>query len=303
MMSAIKARIFAFIIFLLFAGMAFQFSLQAKTIGISLLTRKHEFYNYLENGLRKEAAAQNISLIVEAGEYDTVKQDSQVRFFIARKVDAIVLTPCDSRAVGSSIAAANKAGIPVFTVDIANISPLSHVVAHIASDNLDGGRKAAALMVEALKDSGKVVIINHPNVTSVMDRVAGFREVIGAHPRIKILAEIPSWGLRDRAFSIMEDILLKIPDVNGVFAINDNSALGAFDAIKAANKKVVIIGYDAIPEVRKAIDQGTIYGAVIQHPEKIGSITIRTIESYFSGVKVSPMVTVPVGIRTHDAEK
>ena len=67
------------------------------------------------------------------------------------------------------------------------------------------------------------------------------------HPRIRIIAEIPAWGLRDRAMSIMEDILVKIPDVGGVFAINDNSALGVLDAVEAAGKKTVIIGYDAIP--------------------------------------------------------
>jgi ABC-type sugar transport system substrate-binding protein len=96
----------------------------------------------------------------------------------------------------------------------------------------------------------------------------------------------------------MEDILLKIPDVNGVFAINDNSALGVLDAVSAAGKKVTIIGYDAIPEVRKAIDQGKIYGAIIQTPEKIGAITIETIASHLAGKKVPATVNVPVGIRT-----
>jgi len=268
------------------------------TIAVSLLTRKHEFYQYLENGLRAEARAKSFSIAVEAGEYDLAKQQKQIASFIAKKVDAIVITPCDSRGIGSSIALANRAGIPVFTVDIASISAQGKVVSHIASDNTDGGRKAAALMAEAIGDSGTMVIINHPNVTSVMDRVAGFRERIRDFPRIQILAEIPSWGMRDRAMSIMEDLLLKIPDVNGVFAINDNSALGVLDAVSAAGKKVTIIGYDAIPEVRKAIDQGKIFGAVIQYPEKIGAITIETIASHLVGRKVPATVNVPVGIRT-----
>jgi ribose transport system substrate-binding protein len=135
-----------------------------------------------------------------------------------------------------------------------------------------------------------------------MLREAGFREVMREHPRIRIIAEIPAWGLRDRAMSIMEDILVKIPDVGGVFAINDNSALGALDAIEAAGKKTVIIGYDAIPEVRKAIDKGTIYGAVIQYPEKIGSMTIETIAAFFLAHKSLPAVIVPVGVLTRESK-
>jgi len=270
----------------------------SKTIGVSLLTRKHEFFTILENGLRRAAKVMSYRLIVDAGEYDITKQQEQIRSFIARKVDAIVVTPCDSRAIGDAIAEANTRGIPVFTVDIANSSDKGRVIAHIASDNVNGGRKAAALMVSALQDSGTVVIINHPNVTSVMDRVAGFREVMREHPRIRIIAEIPAWGLRDRAMSIMEDILVKVPDIGGVFAINDNSALGTLDAIEAAGKKTIIIGYDAIPEVRKAIDKGTIYGAVIQYPEKIGSMTIETIAVYFLAHKSLPAVIVPVGVLT-----
>ena len=141
----------------------------AKIIGVSLLTRKHEFFNFLENGLRRAANFKGYQLIVEAGEYDIGKQQEQIRSFIARKVDAIVVTPCDSRAIGDVIAEANAAAIPVFTVNIANTSNRGRVVAHIASDNIDGGRKAAALMADALRDSGTVVIINHPNVTSVIN--------------------------------------------------------------------------------------------------------------------------------------
>jgi ribose transport system substrate-binding protein len=273
----------------------------AKVIGVSLLTRQHQFFTYLEDGLRTESEKKGYELQVKAGEYDMEKQAAQIAEFIEKKVDAMVLAPCDSRSVGNPIALANKANIPVFTVDIANISPVGKVLSHIASDNLEGGRKAAALMADALQGTGKIVIINHPNITSVMDRITGFREAMRAYPGIGIIAEIPAWGLRDRAMSIMEDVLMNIPDVNGVFAINDNSALGAMDAIEAAGKKVIIVSYDAIPEVQKDIDQGKIFGAVIQYPEKIGAITIKTIADYFAGRKIPPVVLVPVGVRTKNA--
>ena len=134
-----------------------------------------------------------------------------------------------------------------------------------------------------------MVIINHPRVTSVMDRVAGFREYLRNYPGIEVMADIPAWGQRDRAMSIMEDLLLMMPEVKGVFAINDDSALGAAKAIEAAGKtgKIAIMGYDGTAEARKAIEEGKIYGDVIQYPREIGRLAITVMRDYFEGRTIS----------------
>ncbi len=269
-----------------------------KVIGVSLLTREHRFYRDLEKGLQEEAGKKGYTLIVKTGEFDIEKQVSQVHDFIAKKVHAIILAPCNSRAIGRAIATINRAGIPVFTVDIANISPQGNVVSHIASDNKEGGRKAAQMIARALNNKGKVVIISHPDVTSVFDRVVGFREEMMKYPGIKIIADIPAWGQRNRAMSIMEEILLMVPDVDAVFAINDASALGALQACESAGKKIVIVGYDATPEAKKAILDGRIYGDVVQYPDKIGTITLQTVNNYFNNRKVSVRTLVPIGVFT-----
>lgn len=275
-----------------------------KVIGVTLLTREHQFYRDLEAGLNSEAAKYGYKLIVVAGEFDPAKQAAQMEDFISQKVDAIIVAPCDSRAVGSSVAEANKANIPVFTVDIASLSPQGKVVSHIASDNVEGGRQAGELMAKALKGEGKVVVINHPGITSVLDRVAGFREVLARYPKIKVIADVPAWGQRDKAMAVMEDMLLKVPDVDGVFGINDDSALGAAAAIEAAGKigKIVVVGYDATPEAKQAIKDGKIYGDAIQYPTRIGVLAIQTINSYFSGKKVPAVVPVEVGVWTRDSK-
>ncbi len=275
-----------------------------KVIGVTLLTREHQFYRDLEAGLNSEAAKYGYKLMVVAGEFDPAKQAAQIEDFIAKKVDAIILAPCDSKAVGSSVAEANKAGIPVFTVDIANLSSQGKVVSHIASDNVEGGRQAGELMVKALKGEGKIVVINHPGITSVLDRVAGFREVIARYPRMKIIADVPAWGQRDKAMAVMEDMLLKVPDVDGVFGINDDSALGAVAAIEAAGKigKIFVVGYDATPEAKQAIKDGKIYGDAIQYPTRIGVLAIQTINDHFAGKKVQAVVPVEVGAWTRDSK-
>ncbi len=272
-------------------------------IGVALLTREHGFYQELEEGLTTEAGKAGLKLTIAYGEFDHERQVAQIKAFVAKKIDALILAPCDSTAVGEIIGQLNQARIPVFTVDIANHSGKGRVVAHIGSDNMEGGRQAGRLMAEALGKKGKVVIINHPRVTSVMDRVAGFREYLRIFPGVTIIADIPAWGQRDRAMSIMEDLLLMMPDLKGVFAINDDSALGAAKAVEAAGRtgEIRIVGYDGTPEAKKAIDQGVIYGDVIQYPKEIGQLAIKTMVGYFHGQSVPSFIPVRVGVYTKSA--
>src|SRR5476651_1768438 len=151
-----------------------------KTIGVSIQNREAQFYQDMEAGMKQEAAKYGYTVTVVDAARDNAKQQSQVEDFISQKVAAIVLTPYDSQAIGSAIVEANKAGIPVFTADIANSSKRGVVVSHIASDNVQGGGEAGKLMCRALGSSGSVAIIDEPEVTSVQDRVKGFKAALAA---------------------------------------------------------------------------------------------------------------------------
>ncbi len=115
----------------------------AKTIGVSIQNREAQFYEEMEAGMKAEAAKFGYTVTVVDASRDNSKQQSQVEDFISQKVGAIVLTPYDSQAIGSAIVEANSAGVPVFTADIANASKQGTVVAHVASDNVQGGGEAA----------------------------------------------------------------------------------------------------------------------------------------------------------------
>jgi ribose transport system substrate-binding protein len=268
----------------------------SKVIGVSLLTRAHVFYKDLEEGLRTEAAKDGYELVVTSGDMDLGKQSSQVEDFIARKVDAIILCPVDSRGIGPAIKKANDAKIPVFTADIA--SQEGDVVCHVASDNVAGGRLAGEYLAKILDGKGKVAIIGQPTVTSVLDRTQGFKEVIAKYPGITIVQEVNAEGVRDKALQATSDILQAHPDLNGIFGINDDSALGALDAVNQFNRSGVnIIGYDATPPAADAIAKGTALKAdVVQYPIKIGEMTVMKIKEYFSGSIPGKVVPVEVGI-------
>lgn len=273
-----------------------QESSTSKVIGVSLLTRHHIFYRDLEAGLQSEAQRNNYELVITSAEFDLSKQIGQIEDFIARKVDAIVVCPADSRGIGPGIRKANDAGIPVFTADIA--AQEGNVVCHIASDNVAGGRLAGEFLAKALGGKGRIAIINHPAVTSVLDRVQGFKEAIAKYPGISIVADVSGQGVRDKALQASTDVLQANPKLDGIFGINDDSALGALDAVQQFKRVgVVIVGYDATPPAEDAIRKGTALKAdVVQYPQKIGTTTIQKIRDHFAGIPVPAVEPVEVGI-------
>jgi ribose transport system substrate-binding protein len=274
----------------------------AKVVGVSIQNREAQFYQDMESGMKSEAGKYGYTVNVVDASRDNSKQQSQVEDFISQKVAAIVLTPYDSQAIGSAIVEANKAGIPVFTADIANTSKQGAVVSHIASDNVQGGAQAGKLMCAALGSAGgSIAIIDEPEVTSVQDRVKGFKQAIASGcPNVKVVADIDGGGERAKASAAMEDILQAHKDLKGVFGINDDSALGAATAVSAAGLKgkVAVIGYDATPEARTAIKNGAMYGDAIQHPDQIGVKTIDAIAQHFAGKTPPAKISVPVGTFT-----
>ena len=273
------------------------------TIGVSLLTATNPFFNDMGTAIQKEAAANNMTVVLTSADNDPAKQNDQVNDFIAKKVSAIVLNPADSRSIGTAIQAANKAGIPVFTADIASLSKDAKVVTHIATDNLSGGRLAGDAMIEALGGKGKVAILDHPVTESVMMRTKGFEEVINKHNatgpgKIDIVVKLTGGGEKDKSFKATEDIMQSHPDVNGIFAINDPSALGAVAALEKAGKasQVKIVGFDGQPEGKQAIKDGKIYADPIQFPDQIGKETVDTIVKYMAGETVPPQILIPTSL-------
>jgi len=272
------------------------------TVGVSLLTRTHPFYQDLEAGLREAAAEQGYTLLVQAGEFDVAKQKDQIENFLTRKVNAIIVCPCDSKSIGTSIQAANQAGVPVFTADIAVLAEGVKVVCHVASDNVSGGRLAGQAMRKALGDRGEVAIIDHPEVESVIQRVSGFTEELAQVPGMKIVARLSGHGVKDGAFRTAEDILQGHPDLDGIFGINDDSALGALAAVEKAGRagRITIVGFDAVPEARQAIAEGKIYADVIQQPKKIGRTTMQAVADYLAGRTVPPTILIPCDLFTRE---
>ncbi len=280
-------------------------------IGLSVLSETNPFFGEIADGMKKEAAKHGYDVVVVSGDFDVDKQKNQVSDFIVQKVAAIVLCPCDSKSIGTSIKKANEAGIPVFTADIACIAEDAKVVSHIATDNYGGGRMAAKAMIEALGGTGKIAILDHPEVESVIQRTKGFKDELAQAAKekgvkIDVVAQLPSGGTEEKGFSATEDVLQRHPDLDGIFAINDPSAMGSVQAIERAGKtgKIKVVGFDGQLIALHAIKDGKIYADAIQYPKLIGAKTVQPIVSYVAGEQVPSEILIPTGLyRQEDAKK
>jgi ribose transport system substrate-binding protein len=275
-------------------------------IGVSLLTLTNPFFKDMGDTLRAEGEKRGYEVLITSGEFDPARQKDQVKDFLVRKATAIILCPCDSKSIGTSIIEANTAGVPVFTADIASIAPGAKVICHVATDNYEGGKVAGRAMVDLLNGKGTVAILDHPEVESVLMRTKGFLEETAKAPGIQIVARLPGGGARDKSFAAAQDILQGHSDLDAVFAINDPSALGAIAAIEKAGKsgKIRVIGFDGQPEARQAVKDGKMYATVLQHPRQIATATIDAIARYLSGEAVPPQNLIPTALyRQADAQK
>ncbi len=282
-------------------------------VGVTLQNLTNPFFMVIAENLEQELRQHGYTIDLQSGEEDVAKQRDQFKDFIVKNVVAIVVNPRDSAAIGPAIVDANKAGIPVFTVDIRCLDPEAKVVAHVGSDNYGGGKLAGDAMVEALGETGgKVALLDYDVVESCIERERGFKEVIEAHNtserggKIEIVVELPCGGTPEQGFSAAQDAVQKFPDLTGLFAINDPAAIGACRAIESAGKseQIVVVGFDGQPEGKQAIKDGRIYADPIQHPDEMGQRTATAILRYLDGQPVESEYDIPTTLyRKSDADK
>jgi len=272
------------------------------TIGYSALTLTNPFFKIIADTMTEEAKQHGYEVLVVSSDQDVNRQTAQIEDFIVKGVSAIVLNPCDSKAVGTAIRKANDAGIPVFTNDIKFNGTDGRVECHVATDNFQGGRLAGEAMVKMIGETGgKIAVLHYPDVESCQMRVNGFMEVIDAHnakvgsAKIVIATTLNGQGAREAGFATAKDSIEAHPDLAAIFAINDLSALGARAALEAAGKadQVRIIGFDGTLEGKQAILAGQIVCDPIQFPDQMGKTTIEMIVKYFDGEKPPEEVLIP----------
>jgi rbsB len=260
-------------------------------IALVISTLDNPFFVTLKEGAEKQAKALDYDLVVLDSQNDPAKELANVEDISVRGVKILLINPTDSDAVGNAIAVANQKKLPVITLDRA--ANKGQVIAHIASDNTAGGEMAGNYIAEKLGKGAKIIQLEGIAGTSAArERGAGFAKAAQAHD-FKILASQPADFDRSKGLNVMENLLTAQPEVQGVFAQNDEMALGALRAIQAAGKKdLVLVGFDGTDDGVKAVKGGKMAATIAQQPEKIGEIGVQTADKVLKGEKVEASIPV-----------
>jgi ribose transport system substrate-binding protein len=275
-------------------------------IAYSPLTLSNPFFKVIGDHIKAEAEKNGYTVRIVDPNMDVKKQSDQMDDFISSGVTAIILVPCDRLSVGPSVQAANKAGIPVFTVDAKCAAENAKIEGHVGTDNFQGGELAGQAMITALGDAGgKVLVLDFKKANSCVLRVGGFKKVIDAHNKtatgkIEIVSELDGNGDRTKGYQSTADALQAHEDLDAIFAINDPSALGAYTAVKEAKRddKIKIIGFDGQLDGKQAIKDGKLYADPIQHPDKMGRQIVQLIMKYQAGEKFESETLIPATLYT-----
>ncbi|MFH9239976.1 substrate-binding domain-containing protein [Streptomyces anulatus] len=269
-------------------------------VGMSLSTLNNPFFVQMKEGAQAEAEKAGIDLTVTDAQNDASQQANQLQNFTSSGVSSIIVNPVDSDAVGPGVRSANKADIPVIAADRGVNKAQTATL--VASDNVAGGKLAADALADKLGGKGSIVILQGTAGTSASrERGAGFAEGLKAYPDIKVVAKQPADFDRTKGLDVMTNLIQSHPGVTGVFAENDEMALGAAKALGSkAGKSVSVVGFDGTPDGLKAVEAGTLYASVAQQPSELGKIAVRNAVKAAKDEKVESTVKVPVKVVTRE---
>lgn len=275
--------------------MAVSNFVNAEKIGLVVSTQNNPFFVTLKEGAESKAKELGHELIVLDSQNDPSKELGNVEDLLIRGVDVLLINPTDSDAVASSVRAANRSKVPVVTLDRA--ANKGKVIAHVASDNVLGGEMAGNYIIERLNGSGKVVELEGiPGTTAARDRGAGFNKAVNG--KLNIVAKQAADFDRTRGLTVMENILQAQPEIDAVFAHNDEMALGALKAIEASGKNIIVVGFDATDDAISAVKQGKMGATVAQKPAEIGATGVEVADKIIKKEQVPENVPVALELIT-----
>ena len=264
------------------------------TMAIVLSTLNNPFFVTMKDGAEAKAEELGYKLIVLDSQNDPSKELSNIEDLTIRGVKAILINPTDSDAVSNAIRIANRSNIPVLTLDRG--ASRGDVVSHIASDNVIGGEMAGHYIMEKVGEKAKVIQLEGIAGTSAArERGEGFMNAVNGSD-LELLASQPADFDRTKGLNVMENLLSANPDVQAVFAQNDEMALGALRAVQASGKDVMIVGFDGTEDGIAAVNRGLLGATVAQQPDLIGSLGIEMADKVLKGETVEEYVPVPLKI-------
>lgn len=262
-----------------------------ESIALVISTLNNPFFVTMKDSAQKEANRLGYDLVVLDSMDNPAKELANVQDLTVKGTRLMLINPTDSDAVGNAVILANKAKIPVITLD--RVANKGEVVSHVASDNRLGGKMAGDYIAEKVANDAKVIQLEGITGTSASrERGEGFKQAVDVH-KLNVLASQPADFDRTKGLNVMQNLLTAYPAVQAVFAQNDEMALGALRALQTAGRTdVLVVGFDGTDDGIKAVNRGMLGATIAQRPDQIGIIGIQTADKILKGEKVD--ATIPV---------
>lgn len=265
------------------------------SIGLSVSTLNNPFFVSLAEGAKAAAKEKDVTLVVADAGDDSAKQQNDIEDLISKNVSVLIVNPVDSDAVAPAVQNAISQGIKVISVD--RVVNGVEVDCQIASDNVAGARMATEYLIEQIGEGAKVAELQGvPGASATIDRGAGFHEA--ADKALDVAASQSANFDRAEGMTVMENILQSDGSIQGVFAHNDEMALGALQAIAATGKDIKVVGFDATDDAVNEVNAGRMMATVAQKPELMGETAILTAIRLIAGEEVEKSLPVEVELIT-----
>jgi ribose transport system substrate-binding protein len=261
-------------------------------VGMSVGSLGHPYFTASIAGAKDEAKtlSPDGTFTVVSSEWDLGKQDNQMTDFISAGDNLILLNAADPKAIAPSVQRAKAAGIVVAAFDVAAAGADITVM----TDNVKAGEISCAELAKQIGGRGNVVIINGPPVSSVIDRIAGCKAALSKSPDIKIVSDNQNPGAgRDAGLKAMQDFMTRFDHIDGVFAINDEQAIGADLAAKQAKRsEMKIAAVDGSPAGIDALKSGTslIVATASQDPYAMAARAVEIGSKIIGGAKMDSSI-------------
>lgn len=269
-------------------------------IGMVLSTLNNPFFVNMKDGAEKEAEKLGYDLVVLDSQNDPAKERANVEDLIQLGVIALLINPTDSDAVVKTVEVANKSNIPVITLD--RQANGGKITSHIASDNIKGGEMAAEYVLDKFKDEkgpiNVVEIQGIPGASATRDRGEGFHNIMDKNDKFNFISIQAADFDRQKGLQVMENIIQANPNIQVVFAHNDEMALGAVKAIKASGINALVIGFDGNDDAKDSIDANEMTAIIAQQPDLIGALGVELANKIYKGESIKDKIAADLKVYT-----
>jgi ribose transport system substrate-binding protein len=266
---------------------------QKITIGVSLAQDDNPFYIAMLRGIRARAQELGWEVATVSANEDKVKQINGVQDLIAKGVKGILISPIDAVGVNAAYDAAKAGNVPIVSVARGSTSP--NQTLHVAMDEKQIGRDIAEWTATAIGGEGKIAMLLGPSGAPTFRNLGdGYAEVIAKHPKIQIVSKIDGPLTRERGIKNAEDALVANPDLKAIYTANDDVALGAMQAVLAANRagKTLVTGMNGVPPALRAVKDGNLAMTIELNPVLWGRLGVDVLATYLKGEKVEARVFI-----------